>query len=226
MESNLEEIIFKRALRNGLQMVRGETMKHFLDLFSGFGGASEAFVQDLDHWSVLRIDNNPLLGGVPFTVIDDIENIANNIFGPQNIKEKIDVIWASPPCTEFSLGYNSPRSIAGRNGIAYEPNMELLNASLKIIEIVKPKFWIIENVVGSIRYFRELLGEPRQIIGPYVLWGNFPLLDVDSAQLTCKKNKDVHSGNPLRSNYKAKVDFVISDALKKAIENQKSILDY
>jgi len=83
--------------------------KHFLDLFSGLGGASEAFVQDLDHWTVLRIDNNPLLGGVPFTIIDDIRNIKPN-YGVY-LDAKIECIWASPPCREFSNGYSSPKSI-------------------------------------------------------------------------------------------------------------------
>lgn len=202
-------------------------MKHMLDLFSGLGGASEAMVQD-DTWSVLRIENNPLLGGVPFTVIDDVKNIADNIFGPDNIKQKIDLIWASPPCRDFSSGYSSPKSIWCReHGIeSYEPNMELLQAAIRIIEIVKPKYWVIENVVGSIRYFEEYLGEPRQIIGPYVLWGNFPLLDCKPEMILPKSSKDVHSSNPLRSNYKAKVDIHISRTLKETIESQMSILDY
>ena len=201
---------------------------HFLDLFSGLGGASEAFIQDSNNWTVLRIDNNPLLSGVPNTMMADIEDIANNIFGPQNIKKKIDVIWASPPCRDFSGGYNSPKSIAIREiGIDnYKPDMSLLIATLKIIEIVKPKYFIIENVAGSIRYFEEFLGAPRQIIGPYVLWGNFPYVAADESKLESKKSKDKHSANPLRSNYKAKVDFEISRALKEAIENQKSIIDY
>ena len=144
-------------------------MKHMLDLFSGLGGASEAMVRD-DTWSVLRIENNPLLGGVPYTVIDDVKNIANNIFGSHNVKQKIDLIWASPPCREFSSGYSSPKSIWCReHGIeSYQPNMELLEAALRIIEIVKPKYWVIENVVGSIRYFQEYLGEPRQIFQTYL----------------------------------------------------------
>ena len=202
-------------------------MKHMLDLFSGLGGASEAMVQD-DTWSVLRIENNPLLGGVPFTIIDDVKNIANNIFGSHNVKQKIDLIWASPPCREFSSGYSSPKSIWCReHGIeSYQPNMELLEAALRIIEIVKPKYWVIENVVGSIRYFEEYLGEPRQIIGPYVLWGNFPILDCKPEMIKAKSSKDVHSSNPLRSNYKAKVDMHISRTLKETIESQMSILDY
>ena len=202
-------------------------MKHFLDLFSGLGGASEAFVQDLRQWAVLRIDNNPLLGGVPFTVIENVNKL--NVCLPKGMEwEKIDCIWASPPCRDFSNGYSSPKSIHVReHGIdSYNPDMSLLTTALDIIDTVKPKYWVIENVVGSIRYFEEYLGEPRQIIGPYVLWGNFPYLDVDSTQLTSKSKKDVHSSNPLRANYKAKVDFAISKALKDALEKQSSILDY
>lgn len=198
-------------------------MKHFLDLFSGLGGASEAFIQDTDNWTVLRIDNNPLLASVPNTVMDDVKSLARRIHGSQHT---IDVVWASPPCREFSTAYNAPRSVAARGGIPYEPDMSLLHAAIDIIKTVKPRYWIIENVVGSIRYFAEELGEPRQIIGPYVLWGNFPTFAVDESKLESKKSKDKHSANPLRSNYKAKVDFEISQALKEAVENQKSIFHY
>jgi hypothetical protein len=41
-------------------------MKYMLDLFSGLGGTSEAFLID-QKWEVTRIDNNPLL--------EDVENI-------------------------------------------------------------------------------------------------------------------------------------------------------
>lgn len=210
--------------RKNASRIRGveEMKKHFLDLFSGLGGASEAFVQDLDNWAVLRIDNNPLLGAVPLTIIDDVKSLNPKY----DFRHKIECVWASPPCREFSTAYNAPRSIAGRGGIPYEPDMSLLHAAIDIIETVKPKYWVIENVVGSIRYFAEELGEPRQIIGPYVLWGNFPTFTVDKNKIATKKSKDTHSANPLRSNYKAKVDFELSRALKEAIENQKSIFEY
>tara|TARA_R110001592_G_scaffold326587_1_gene607448 strand:- start:901 stop:1509 length:609 start_codon:yes stop_codon:yes gene_type:complete len=202
-------------------------MKHMLDLFSGFGGASEAMVQD-SKWSVLRIENNPLLGGVPYTVIEDVKNLKPNPPHSNLLNAKIDLIWASPPCREFSGGFNSPKSIWSReNGLeSYKPNMDLLLAAIEIIEKVKPKYWIIENVVGSIRYFEEYLGEPRQIIGPYVLWGNFPILDCKPEMIMSKSGKDVHSSNPLRINYKAKVDIHISRTLKETIESQQSIFDY
>ena len=42
-----------------------------LDIFSGFGGASEAFAQD-EAWGILRIENNPLLSNVEHTRSMDI----------------------------------------------------------------------------------------------------------------------------------------------------------
>ena len=198
-----------------------------LDLFSGVGGASESFIHD-QKWSVLRIDNNPLLSGVPYTIIDDIQNVENNVITWKANNPKIDLIWASPPCLDFSNAFASPKSKHVRDhGIdSYEPNMELLESALVVIEKLNPKYFVIENVVGATRYFNKILGEPRQIIGPYVLWGNFPFLEIDKSALQSKAKKDVHSSNPLRSNYKAKVDFEISRALKEAIENQTSILDF
>lgn len=205
------------------------TKKHFLDLFSGLGGASQAFVDDSDNWTVLRIDNNPLLGGVPFTVIDDVKAVLSRL-PKERVMEwtKLDCIWASPPCRDFSNAYSSPKSIHVREyGIkSYKPDMSLLTCALDIIETVKPKYWVIENVVGSIRYFREFLGEPRQIIGPYVLWGNFPMLNVDKSLIKKKSDKDSGNHDPLRSNKRAIVDYEISKSLKEAIEKQTSILEF
>lgn len=198
-------------------------MKYMLDLFSGLGGASEAFV-NCPGWNVLRVDNNPLLSGVPNTVIMDISK-----FTPLLHKERIELMWASPPCTMFSGGFNSPKSIASRSpgGLdSYKPDMSLLQKVIEIKEVMNPKYWVIENVAGSIRYFREYLGEPRQKIGPYVLWGNFPIIDLDASLIIPKKFKDTNNRDPLRSNRRAKVDLLLSKRLKEAIENQKSIIDF
>lgn len=202
-------------------------MRDMVDLFSGLGGASEAMVQS-PNWQVLRIENNPLLSNVPHTSITCVKKLSNFVQKGWYAGKKIDLIWASPPCREFSNGFSSPKSIWAREfGIeSYKPNMSLLEAAIKIIKITEPKYWVIENVVGSIKYFEPLLGPPRQIIGPYVLWGNFPLIDVRPGQLENKKDKDVHSKNPLHSNYKAKVDFVISEGLMNAIDNQTTLFSF
>ena len=64
-----------------------------LDLCSGLGGWSEAFVST--NWNVIRIENNPDLAYVPFTLTLDVlkwEEWIDDI-------PTVDVIVASPPCT-------------------------------------------------------------------------------------------------------------------------------
>jgi len=207
-----------------------EFMKHMVDLCSGLGGASEAFVQS-ENWTVLRIDNNPLLCHLPCTVIQSLQltrDRVNSRAGRIHWGPKIDFIWASPPCTDFSGGWMSPKSIASREiGLEnYNPDLTLLKLCKEIIDIVNPKHWCIENVVGAIRYFEPILGPPRQIIGPYVLWGNFPIIDCDTDQIVPKKFKDTNSRDPLRSNRRAKVDFEISKSFKLALDAQLSITDF
>ena len=198
--------------------------KKALDLCSGLGGASEAFLRSRN-WEVKRIENNTILANIPETTIIDVKQLAVAL--RNNRPGHIDLIWASPPCREFSNGFASPKSQAARAGQLddYEPDMSIVNACLEIIEICQPTYWVLENVVGATRYLNPILGEPRQIIGPFVLWGNFPLIDNAKAIPTSKKAKDVHSGNPLRANLKAKIPIELSQGLLDAIENQKT-LDY
>jgi len=197
-------------------------MKKMLDLCSGLGGASEAFLQS-ENWEVKRIENNPILTNIPETTIMDVKTLATAL--STNRPGHIDLIWASPPCREFSNAFSSPKSIAVRAGRIdeYEPDLSIVLACLEIIEISKPTHWVIENVVGSIRYLAPILGEPRQIVGPYVLWGNFPLINNAKAIPTSKKSKDVHSGNPLRANLKAKIPIELSQGLLDSIEQQKTL---
>lgn len=176
-----------------------------LDLFSGLGGASEAFVQNPD-WTVVRIDNNPLLEDVKHTIIMDI-----NDFNPLTIQcADFDLIWASPPCTNFSQVNPNRNPPAG---------IPLVQRTIEIIEALKPRCWIIENVKGSIKHLAPLLGPPRLIIGPYVFWGNFPLFWVN-LQGYSKFENDTWSSDPLRPQRRAYVPFEISQALLHALDNQ------
>jgi len=201
-----------------------------LDLFSGLGGASEAFVQA--GWEVMRIENNPLLSEVPHTelisVLDVRDLLEENVIdNPDPFLHDIDLIWASPPCDEFSLAFSAPHAIHNREnpGIPYEPNMDYLEATLDIIKLLKPRYFVIENVRGSSKFFTEMIGSPpRQILGnAQFLWGNFPLIDPPSYKSKAEVDKR-HS--PLRANIRAKIPIEISQALLEAIQSQKSIFDY
>lgn len=203
-----------------------------LDLFSGLGGFSEAFVQNEDQ--VLRIENNPLLSGVPHTTLMDVKKlrdiiahgIAEGDLNPYLLN--IDLILASPPCYDFSLAFNAPQGIASRAGReefdSYVPDMELIQVTLEIIEMLKPRYWIIENVKGSIRHFEKLGLIPNQKFGPYVLYGKF--VKFGEPKINSKKQNKGNHGDPLRANYRALIPFELSDSIRRAIIEQRTIFDY
>lgn len=55
------------------------------------------------------------------------------------------VIWASPPCTEFSRAKTK-----GVRDLVYAN--KLVKKALEIINYFKPKYWALENPVGLLRY--------------------------------------------------------------------------
>lgn len=190
-----------------------------LDLFSGLGGATASFHEAGDE--VLRIDNNPLLADVPRTLCSDVSSVESQD-AIQNLGN-IDLVWASPPCVGFSTGYAAPSPTARREGRTPFPDLGLLRQAVRVIEDTTPEWWVIENVVGAIRYFKPYLGNPSQIIGPFVLWGRFPHLTVDLAGHS-KAKSDTWSTDPLRANKKALVPYPISEALRNGMCSEQFTL--
>ena len=195
-----------------------------LDLFSGLGGFSEAFLRSAD--DVLRIENNPLLSEVPNTTIMDVIHFRDWLVEQTKRGEfynDIDVILASPPCRDFSTAYAAPRSVAERAGLEWNPSMELVEATMDIIQLLQPRYWVIENVSGSQRYFKRIGLEPNQIHGACVFYGNFPKFS--TPDMPRKKDRDTTSSDPLRANKRALIPIELSTALRRAIISQKTLLD-
>jgi len=202
-------------------------MKRVLDLYSGLGGFSEAFARSAS-WEVIRIENNPLLADVPHTIHADIFDL-----DPRDFTD-IDLILASPPCTEFSLGYAGPRSVAYRQGIRgddYKPDMSLVKEAVRWNAIIKPKFFLMENVNGSQRYFAKVRQYMIMKHGPFVFYGNFPLFSMPSewshtkgkSKKTGKKGQDTWSTDPLRTNKKAKLPLELSRAILETFEGTQTL---
>ena len=197
-----------------------------LDLFSGLGGASEAFLRN--GWEIKRIEKNPALGLVPETeimCIYDFGDWIDSVIANGMELEAPTLIWASPPCTAFSDGYSSPKSVAGRAGEKYHPEeaINMVKRTLEIINAINPKYYIIENVRGSIKYLKPILGEPTLIIDSIVLWGRFPKWSMPIGYKHIKA--DPWSKDPLRANKRALIPYEISDSCREAIENTRT-LDY
>jgi len=199
--------------------------RKMLDLCSGLGGASEAM---LNHgWEVKRIENNLLLKQVPNTEIMCVKqlhaDLKQKLLQGEEMTEKIDLVWASPPCTEFSLGFAAPRSIAAREGKEYYPKeaIEFVVICKEIIDMIQPQYWMIENVRGSIKFLEPILGKPAMIIDSIVLWGRFPSFAMEPGFK--HKKLDDWSSNPIRANVRALIPYEVSDAIRQSIESQKTL---
>lgn len=97
--------------------------------------------------------------------------------GVENYSPPNDVygIIANPVCTEFS-------TVSGFNKVGdLEKGMFLVNHCLRIIEMAKPTFWILENPAKG--RLKEKLGKPKFIYQPWhfgspwskqtAIWGEF-----------------------------------------------------
>jgi len=71
----------------------------------------------------------------------------------KDFPKDIDILWASPPCTSFSVasigsswcGFYHPKRVETALGMAY------VLKTIKLIKELKPKYWFIENPRGVLR---------------------------------------------------------------------------
>ena len=120
------------------------------------------------------------------------------------------MIWASPPCTEYSTARvraSTPRDFIGAD--------QLVQQAIKVIEYVQPTFWFIENPCGGMLRRRpvvSMLPPPKKVSycrydAPYqkntAIWTNtsieFQFCQWDcNATVVGEKRRKRHLGTALR----------------------------
>jgi len=102
-----------------------------LELFSGTGSVSKAIHKEFKETEIISID---ILDKFNPTIRTDILDWDYKIYPPHYF----DVIWASPPCTEYSRAKTrSPRNLDLADSI--------VKRTLEIIDYYKPTTFFIEN---------------------------------------------------------------------------------
>ena len=122
------------------------------------------------------------------------------------------LMWFSPPCLEFS------RSSLPWIRSQQPPDLSIVLACKRIVDQVKPQYWVIENVKGAVRWFRDILGPPRFVINPYYLWGYFPI-----PPRIMIRNKPKQSFTSARRAERAMIPYALSHAITIAAEYQSPL---
>ena len=114
-----------------------------LELFSGTGSVGKVF-KDRGH-EVLSVDIDRKTGA---DEISDILEWDYLRFEPRHF----DVVWASPPCTHYSIARtkaSTPRDLEGSDRIVAR--------ALEIIGYLKPRWWFMENPQTGMLKSREVV---------------------------------------------------------------------
>jgi len=197
-----------------------------LDLFSGLGGFSQAFL-DRGHY-IVRYDIDPKFRDIPNTTTKDVFELH-----PGDIKN-FDVILASPDCTNFTLANATP------DKDEYAISAKLARHTQDIILQANPIYSVIENPKGRMR---NVLGIPiittawgywgTPYLKPTDLWGKIPALEWPSRytepeqkeswdKKRYKKNKFSYLA-PRESEKRSLIPYSFSLALCLAIEQNKPV---
>jgi len=138
-----------------------------LDLFSGLGGASQAMGED-PNWEVTTVDFKEKFE--PDICADVLD------LGPRDFKEDYDLIWASPPCTYFTIARIWDYWTKGPDGKNSVPNHRDVSNHVKLafhtvwlINKLSSKWWIVENPRGMLR---KILPFPPTCTVDYCAYGS------------------------------------------------------
>lgn len=131
----------------------------WLDLCSGLGGASQPA---LDRgWKVIRVDIEPKFKP---DIVADVRALPLKPF-------HVDVLWASPPCQEFSR-HGLPCFFPNEG----DPDLEIALAVKSAIDRLRPRFWAVENVRASRKWLSKIFGRVHLSTTGHAIWSNLLFL--------------------------------------------------
>jgi site-specific DNA-cytosine methylase len=172
------------------------------DFFSGTGSSTQAF-KEAGHTVIsFELDQK-------FQATENVDIMSLTSYYLLSTYGRPDFIWASPPCTAFSVASIGHHWTGGKG--AYLPktseasfNQELVAHTRKLIEELNPyKGYLIENPRGMLRKLPPVQGLPRQTIS-YCQYGDTRQKPTDlfgevkgwTPKAICKRGSPCHEAAP------------------------------
>ena len=135
-----------------------------------------------------------------FKDFDKIDYVCDILdFDVSKVPFNPDIIWASPPCTYFSvasIGHHwnkdhTPKTEEAKLGV------KIIQKTLEIIKHFNPKFFFIENPRGKLRKLEVVKGIPRATV-TYCQYGEDRMkpTDIWNNNLNWKPRKMCKNGMP------------------------------
>jgi len=161
-----------------------------LELFCGTKSISKVFVAN--GWNCTTIDNDPQFNP---DICKDILSL--------DIIDRYDIVWASPPCTTYSIasvGKHWKNGSPSKDAIV---GNKLLAKTFEIINLVRPKYWFIENPRGMMRKVPIMQHLPRYTV-TYCQYGDTRMKPTDiwtncmhwMPRPMCSNNSSCHESAP------------------------------
>ena len=196
------------------------TAPTIVDLFCGAGGLSLGFVQegfkislanDIEACCIDTYSHNHPETPRKHIVQGDINQVIENIQELLRFKD-VDCVVGGPPCQGFST--------ANRQRLIDDPRNSLYKSYVKVVSIVNPKFFVMENVKGMQSVANQVV-EDFERIGYNV---DFMVFNAKDFGVPQNRERLIYIGNriginsteilkEIKASSKNYKDYILSDAL-------------